>query len=94
MAAKFASTLNRGFQMTFANGWEVSVQFGAGNYCPAKMNGMSGEYLDPLKTPINECENAEVQIFYNGEPVGEPVGWQTPDQVAKIIAGVAEGKDC
>lgn len=31
--SKFAITGGKGFQMTFANGWTVSVQFGSGNYC-------------------------------------------------------------
>lgn len=29
----FKVTSGKGLQMTFANGWTVSVQFGAGNYC-------------------------------------------------------------
>lgn len=29
----FRSTENKGFQLTFANGWTISVQFGKGNYC-------------------------------------------------------------
>ena len=27
---------NKGFQMTFKNGWTVSVMFGSGNYCEMK----------------------------------------------------------
>lgn len=30
---KFNSTLNKGFNMTFANGITASVQWGTGNYC-------------------------------------------------------------
>lgn len=29
----FSVTEGRGFHITFANGWSVSVQFGPGNYC-------------------------------------------------------------
>ena len=29
----FSISGNRGFQMTFENGYTVSVQFGPGNYC-------------------------------------------------------------
>ena len=29
----FKITNHKGFQITFENGWTVSVQFGAGNYC-------------------------------------------------------------
>jgi hypothetical protein len=31
--SNFKSTNNKGFQMTFENGWTISVQFGYGNYC-------------------------------------------------------------
>lgn len=30
---KLLSTRNKGFRMTFDNGFNVSVQWGAGNYC-------------------------------------------------------------
>lgn len=33
----FKATEGKGFQMTFENGWTVSVQFGPGNYCENKM---------------------------------------------------------
>ena len=29
----FKITRGTGFQMTFENGWTISVQFGYGNYC-------------------------------------------------------------
>ena len=29
----FTSTFNKGFQITFENGWTISVQYGSGNYC-------------------------------------------------------------
>ena len=33
MSKAFASTMRKGFHMTFANGLTASVQWGAGNYC-------------------------------------------------------------
>jgi hypothetical protein len=33
MSSKFQSTFNRGFKITFENGWTISVQFGPGYYC-------------------------------------------------------------
>jgi len=33
------STENKGFHLTFQNGYTISVQFGRGNYC---MNNMMG----------------------------------------------------
>ena len=32
---RFTSFENRGLQITFANGYIVSIQFGHGNYCSA-----------------------------------------------------------
>ena len=31
--SKFDITAQKGFHITFENGWTVSVQFGRGNYC-------------------------------------------------------------
>ena len=36
---KFASTLRKGFHMTFENGLTISVQWGAGNYCDNRDSG-------------------------------------------------------
>ena len=33
MSTAFRITGKKGFHVTFANGWTVSVQFGPGNYC-------------------------------------------------------------
>ena len=34
--SKFNSTHNKGFRMTFENGFSISVQWGPGNYCERK----------------------------------------------------------
>ena len=41
--SKFTSCLNKGFQMTFDNGFRISVQWGHGNYCAVKDKGMWGD---------------------------------------------------
>lgn len=70
----------RGFRITFANGWAVSVQWSFGNYC---------ENANKEK-PLPNSRNAEVAIFDpNGDFHGDVRGWQTPDQVAAIIAEVS-----
>ena len=83
----FRITDKKGFQMTFANGYTVSVQFGAGNYCDNRNDFGCSEV---------ECasNNAEVAIWdVNGEWVcfgaDEVVGWQTADLVAKLLASTA-----
>ncbi len=81
----FNITGGKGFHMTFANGYTVSVQFGHGNYCTNRY-GNDGD----------KSANAEVAAWsaYVGERVklGENhdvVGWQTPDQVLAIMTRIA-----
>jgi hypothetical protein len=73
----FAVTNNKGFHIKFANGNTISVQFGEGNYC-------DNRHLNEPK----QCANAEVWAWdENGKPLfDEPLGWQTPDEVAALIA--------
>jgi hypothetical protein len=81
----------KGFQMTFDNGWTVSVQFGYGNYCANRMlNDIATYEGKPLTFDI-KCENAEVARWHKDDTVAmaEPDGWQTPDQVAAFIAATA-----
>ncbi len=76
-----------GFRLTFANHWTISVQWGNGSYSDnhAKFGGFPG----PSKT-------AEVAIFQpNGdwfrawEHDDDVIGYQSPDDVARLIALVA-----
>lgn len=64
----FRSTENRGFQMTFANGYTISCQFGAGNYCDNYARKFASDYRfqEELCKPIHSCANCEVAIFRNG----------------------------
>ena len=81
----FNITNGKGFQITFANGYTVSVQFGHGNYCDNRY-GKDGA----------GSANAEVAAFktYGGEWVklsdhDDVIGYQTPDQVLAIMAMIA-----
>jgi hypothetical protein len=51
----FRITNNKGFQMTFENGWTISVQFGYGNYCSHRNHESTKE--------IHQCPNAEITIW-------------------------------
>jgi len=55
----FSISGNRGFQMTFENGYTVSVQFGPGNYCD--------NYSLPLSYKVNkrvpDSKNAETALI-------------------------------
>ena len=57
----FASTNNRGFQMTFENGWTISVQFGFGNYC-SNRNHPDGWYSSK-GVEYFSCPDAEIAIW-------------------------------
>lgn len=96
--SNFKSTMNKGFQMTFDNGYTISCQFGSSNYCE---NKSYAEYNKEMKQEVTECENCEVAVWdkndnwITGEVVtklgmesSEPMvqGWVTSSEVAKIIS--------
>jgi hypothetical protein len=76
----FTIRQNKGFTMKFANGNTVSVQFGRGNYCENRNT--------PDKNgDIHRCENAEFMVWdENEQTICEPLGWQTPEEIAALIA--------
>jgi hypothetical protein len=82
----FCAVGNRGFRMTFKNGWSISVQWGPGNYISDRSRDLDG----PQKNELWPSVNAEIAIFQpDGEwhrPEGEDwsddvKGWVTPDEV-------------
>ena len=96
-----ASTMHPGFSMTFANGWEISVQWGKNHYCANQDNAKESRH----------SRTAEVAIFApdkDGFPrdwwsydedlnkvVEQPQetyvnGHLTTDQVAKIISIISQ----
>mgnify|MGYP000101909513 CR=1 FL=1 len=91
----FKITLGKGFQVTFANGYTVSVQWGYKNYCENQWNDFSQELLGK-----EGCINAEVAAWGPGkhgekgpymqlQPTDKVVGWQTPDEVLAIMVRIA-----
>ena len=90
--SNFASTNNKGFQMTFENGWTISVQFGFGNYC-CNRNHPDGLYASKKGAPFS-CPDAEIAIwdsfgeYYNfGHDIIK--GYCSTDEVAEWIAKVS-----
>lgn len=89
----FAITAGRGFQMTFANGWTVSVQWGSINYCD-KRSFTGPDHIDHEVGSRYECANAEIAAwkgkrwhkFADGQDVS---GYRTPEEVAIFIAAIA-----
>ena len=82
----------KGFQIKFDNGYTVSVQFGAYHYCDNRDNlsAESGDFV--------ESANAEIAIIKPDDGGFVPLidndvaGYVTPDQIAKIIHYVSQGK--
>jgi hypothetical protein len=86
----FTITDGKGFHITFANGWTVSVQFGGGNYCE--------HYRAPFDEPddIHRSKDAEISVFkpdgsWTNLAGSEVYGYATPEQVALLLAAVAGG---
>jgi hypothetical protein len=77
----FNTTDNKGFQVTFSNGYTISVQFGWGNYCENRNK----------KVPEFPCMNAEIAVWdKDGNFIEEPRGWQSPEEVANYMKIVSE----
>ena len=87
----FIATQNKGFRMKFENGFSISVQWGAENYCEKKSFNTD---IDPRKERIWESTSAEIAVF-NDEGIvsiggdDQVIGWLSPDEVAKVIEIVA-----
>jgi len=89
--SKFVSTENKGFQLTFQNGWTISVQWGKGNYC-------SNRNLETKDESMLEAKSAEIAIWdinnesykINGSDL--VLGWVTTDEVAEWIEKVKNFK--
>ena len=92
MRQKFISTQNKGFGITFDNGFTISVQWGTENYCENRNLNIDFEDLpNPKEMNRWESRNAEIAVFdKDGKivSVGERddvIGWLTPNEVAKAI---------
>ena len=99
--SRFLATRNKGFRMTFKNGFAISVQWGPGNYCEKK----DEDFDKPEKERFWESCSAEIAVFNTNEAKmvaekgmislnGEDVvsGWLSADQVAKAISVVQSAK--
>ena len=99
-------TDGRGFQMTFANGNMVSVQFGSMNYCSIRSFDFDQSDIYGSAKAAEGSPDAEIAAFdVDGRwliPTGDlratlgwgeddVHGWVSPDHVAMFIAWVASG---
>ena len=92
--SRFLATRNKGFRMGFKNGFEISVQWGPGNYCERK----DEDFDKPQEERFWESRTAEIAIFDSKDDsmitLGKDNvdGWLTSDKVAKVITMVSLAK--
>lgn len=76
-----------GFVIKFANGYELSVQWGAGNYCTNRYEEDRTKRVPAHTAEILLSRGSE--IISNGlflfETQDGTAGWQTPEDVARIL---------
>jgi hypothetical protein len=81
-----SQNIGRGFQITFANGWTASVQWGYCTYCSTDDEKMPRESSDAEIAAINPNGYlVEIDPKY-GDCVK---GWQSPDEVLQFFNWVA-----
>lgn len=92
-----ASTLNKGFVMTFENGLTISVQFGQDNYCQHRTFYPIGNTEQNER--VWESNTAEIGIYKDREGPwvvfkgGDTVkGYLPADEVADYITKVKNAK--
>ena len=86
--SRFSITSHKGFHLTFNNSWQVSVQFGPGNYCERREEN----YDSPRNSESWHSDNAEIAVWRNfgkQEMImleNDVVrGYCTADEVAEVI---------
>lgn len=88
---KFAICRNKGFHITFENGWIVSIQWGCCNYCD---NYGSNDFDGERKGHGAQSDTAEVWCW-NEEGVHypeEPTNRSTPEEVLEILNEIKSRK--
>lgn len=95
----FKSTLHKGFQMTFENGYTISVQWGTCNYCENRDHSIDrSDYLDwKNRQEAYSSPDAEIAIWDQDNvwyDFGTDTfkGWCKPDEVADWIIKVKNFK--
>ena len=100
---KFVSTMRKGFHITFENGLEASVQWGAGNYC----DNHFPENRDFSFSLDAESNTAEVAVFRGNSFMNVNdflpeecnsfddmvAGYLTPEQVVDFLMNVKNYKE-
>lgn len=83
----FKSQKSPGFQMTFENGWTISVQWHKGAYCERKGESYPWSSKDPNPATSKDAEIAAWDKdgnWYQFEH-DQVLGWQTTDEVSEFM---------
>ena len=81
----FEITDNKGFRITFDNGYTVSVQFGAGNYSSNYNLDILASHNKPMSAELAETALLDPDgnfVPYAGDDVQ---GYRTPEQVLELL---------
>jgi hypothetical protein len=75
---------NKGFHITYKNGYTVSVQFGGGNYCTNRDLPIEdyGKSVPPSDTAETALMNKDGFVSYQGDDVQ---GYMSPSEVLKLM---------
>jgi hypothetical protein len=93
----FKITQGKGFHMTFANGWTVSVQWGSGNYCPNHRvlpSEWTPSAYGEMQRKLGEAGVPVAEVgWWKGSGEMEVAGYMSPDEVLSLMVELAARKD-
>jgi len=90
----FESNMNKGMNMKFQNGYEVSIQFGQNNYCTTISQSLERTISTSAEMAIYDHNNKMIEVFpsYGGN-TDSVEGWLGTDDVARVISIVANASN-
>jgi hypothetical protein len=90
----FESNMNKGVNMKFQNGFEVSIQFGQNNYCTTISQSLERTISTSAEMAIYDHNNKMIEVFpsYGGN-TDSVEGWLGTDDVARVISIVANASN-
>ena len=90
----FESNMNKGVNMKFQNGYEVSIQFGQNNYCTTISQSLERTISTSAEMAIYDHNNKMIEVFpsYGGN-TDSVEGWLGTDDVVRIISIVANASN-
>jgi hypothetical protein len=90
----FESNMNKGVNMKFQNGFEVSIQFGQNNYCTTISQTLERTISTSAEMAIYDHNNKMIEVFpsYGGN-TDSVEGWLGTDDVARVISIVANASN-